>query len=42
MSSGVYDPLVSKQKAENLFRLFKNAGVKVSLSWQKCGLELTT
>ena len=42
MSSGVYDPIVSKQEAENLFGLFKKTGAKVSLSWQESGHELTT
>jgi phospholipase/carboxylesterase len=41
MSSGLYDPIVSKQEAENLFGLFKNAGAKVSLMWQESGHELT-
>jgi phospholipase/carboxylesterase len=41
MSSGAYDPIVSKQQAEKLFGLFKNAGAKVSLSWQDSGHELT-
>jgi phospholipase/carboxylesterase len=41
MSSGIYDPIVSKQGAEELFCLFKNAGAKVSLSWQESGHELT-
>jgi phospholipase/carboxylesterase len=41
MSSGLYDPIVSKQEAEKLFGLFKNAGAKVSLSWQESGHELT-
>jgi phospholipase/carboxylesterase len=41
MSSGLYDPIVSRQEAENLFGLFKNAGANVSLSWQKSGHELT-
>jgi predicted esterase len=41
MSSGLYDPIASKQEAENLFALFKNAGAKVSLSWQESGHELT-
>jgi phospholipase/carboxylesterase/glyoxalase family protein len=41
MSSGLYDPIVSKQEAERLFGLFKNAGAKVSLSWQESGHELT-
>ena len=30
MSSAIYDPIVSKQEAERLFGLFKNAGAKVS------------
>jgi phospholipase/carboxylesterase len=41
MSSGLYDPIVSRQQAENLFGLFKNAGANVSLSWQESGHELT-
>ena len=41
MSSGLYDPIVSKQEAEKLFGLFKNADAKVSLSWQESGHELT-
>ena len=41
MSSGLYDPIASRQEAENLFGLFKNAGANVSLSWQKSGHELT-
>jgi predicted esterase len=41
MSSGINDPIVSKQEAERLFGLFKNAGAKVSLSWQDSGHELT-
>jgi phospholipase/carboxylesterase len=41
MSSGAYDPIVSKQQAEKLFGLFQNAGAKVSLSWQESGHELT-
>ena len=41
MSSGLYDPIVSKQEAESLFGLFKNAGAKVSLGWQESGHELT-
>ena len=40
MSSGLYDPIVSRQEAENLFGLFKKAGANVSLSWQKSGHEL--
>jgi phospholipase/carboxylesterase len=41
MSSGSYDPIVSKQEAEKLFGLFKSAGAEVSLSWQESGHELT-
>jgi phospholipase/carboxylesterase len=40
MSSGLYDPIVSKQEAEKLFSLFKSAGAKVSLNWQGSGHEL--
>ena len=42
MSSGLYDPIVSRQEAERLFGLFKEAGAKVSLSWQESGHELTS
>jgi phospholipase/carboxylesterase len=41
MSSGLYDPIVSKHEAEKLFGLFKKTGAKVSLSWQDSGHELT-
>ena len=41
MSSGLYDPIVSRQEAEGLFGLFKKTGAKVSLSWQEGGHELT-
>ena len=41
MSSGLYDPIVSRQEADRLFGLFKKAGANVSLSWQKSGHELT-
>ncbi len=41
MSSGLYDPIVSKQEAEKLFGLFKGAGANVSVSWQESGHELT-
>src|ERR1051325_3340492 len=42
MSSGLYDPIVSKQEAEKLFSLFKSAGAKVSLNWQGSGHELAS
>jgi phospholipase/carboxylesterase len=41
MSSGLYDPIVSRQEADRLFGLFKNAGANVSISWQESGHELT-
>lgn len=41
MSSGLHDPIVSKQEAEKLFGLLKNAGAKVLLNWQESGHELT-
>jgi predicted esterase len=40
MSSGLYDPIVSKQDAERLFDLFKKTGANVSLHWQISGHEL--
>jgi predicted esterase len=41
MSSGLYDPIVSRQEADRLFGLFKKAGANMSLSWQESGHELT-
>ena len=41
MSSGLDDPIVSRQEAEKLFGLFKKAGANISLSWQESGHELT-
>ena len=41
MSSGLYDPIVSRQEADRLFDLFKKAGANISLSWQESGHELT-
>src|ERR687888_569586 len=40
MSSGLHDPIISKQNAESLFDLFKKAGAKVSLYWQNSSHEL--
>jgi predicted esterase len=40
MSSGLYDPIVSKQDTEGLFDLFKKTGANVSLHWQNSGHEL--
>src|SRR5919199_3063862 len=41
MSSGLHDPIVSRQEADRLFGLFKKAGAEISLSWQESGHELT-
>ena len=41
MSSGLYDPIVSRQEADRLFDLFKKTGANISLSWQESGHELT-
>ncbi|HYZ50236.1 MAG TPA: alpha/beta hydrolase [Nitrososphaeraceae archaeon] len=41
ISSGLYDPIVSRQEAEKLLGLFRNAGANVSISWQESGHELT-
>ena len=41
MSSGLYDPIVSRQEADRLFGLFKKADANISLSWQKIGHQLT-
>ena len=40
MSSGLHDPIVSKQETESLIGLFKKAGAEVSLYWQNSGHEL--
>jgi predicted esterase len=40
MSSGLYDPIVSKQDTEGLFDLFRKTGANVSLHWQNSGHEL--
>jgi phospholipase/carboxylesterase len=41
MSSGLYDPIVSRQEADRLFGLFEKMGANISLSWQESGHELT-
>src|SRR5215212_10484003 len=41
MSSGLDDPIVSRQEVERLFSLLKKAGANISLSWQESGHELT-
>lgn len=41
MSSGLDDPIVTRQEAEKLFGLFRKAGAKVTLNWQESGHELT-
>ena len=41
MSSGLYDPIVSRQDADRLFDLFKKVGANISVSWQESGHELT-
>ena len=41
MSSGLHDPIVSRQEADRLFSLFKKMGANISLSWQESGHELT-
>lgn len=41
MSSGLYDPIVTKEEAQRLFDLLKNAGAMVSFNWQGGGHELT-
>jgi len=41
MSSGIYDPIVTRQGAEELFGLFRKTDAKVTISWQESGHELT-
>ena len=40
ISSGLHDPIVTKQGAEKLSALFKQAGARVTLQWQNSGHEL--
>src|ERR671932_692571 len=40
MSSGLHDPIVSKQEADQLFCLFKKTGASISLRWQGSGHAL--
>jgi predicted esterase len=40
-SSGLYDPIVSKQETQNLVNLFKQSGATVSVYWQNSGHELS-
>jgi predicted esterase len=39
--SGRYDPIVSREQAESLFSLLKNAGAKVEMQWHASGHELS-
>lgn len=39
--SGQYDPIVSKEQAEGLFSLLRDAGAKVEMRWQASGHEIT-
>jgi predicted esterase len=41
MSAGLLDPIVTKQEAEKLSKLFEQAGASVTLQWQNSGHELT-
>jgi phospholipase/carboxylesterase len=41
MSCGLHDPIATKQEAERLSGLFKEAGAYVALQWQNSGHELT-
>ena len=41
MSSGLQDPIATKNEAETLSNLFKQAGADVTLEWQNSGHELT-
>jgi phospholipase/carboxylesterase len=41
MSSGLKDPIATKQEAERLASLLKQAGAEVVLQWQNSGHELT-
>jgi phospholipase/carboxylesterase len=41
LSSGLYDPIVTREEAERLFGLFKKTGAKVTINWQESGHELT-
>ena len=41
MSSGLRDPIATRQEAEKLSGLLKQAGAVVVLQWQDIGHELT-
>jgi phospholipase/carboxylesterase len=41
LSSGLKDPIATRQEAERLYGLFKQASAIVDLQWQKSGHELT-
>jgi predicted esterase len=41
LSSGLRDPIATKQEAERLYGLFKRAHAMVDLQWQNSGHELT-
>jgi phospholipase/carboxylesterase len=41
MSSGLHDPVVSRQETDSLFGLFKKAGANITLNWQESGHDLT-
>jgi phospholipase/carboxylesterase len=41
ISSGLQDPIATRQQAERLSGLFKQAGGNVILEWQDSGHELT-
>jgi phospholipase/carboxylesterase len=41
MSSGLHDPVVSRQETDSLFGLFKKAGANITLNWQESGPDLT-
>lgn len=39
--SGRHDPIVSREQAESLFSLLKNAGAEVEMRWHESGHELS-
>ena len=41
ISSGIFDPIVSKKEAERLFNSFKTGGANISFNWQESGHEWT-
>jgi predicted esterase len=40
LSSGTFDPIVSKAQTEDLLKIFQKSGANVTLKWQQSGHNL--